>query len=438
MIKILILIIVVLLFILLLFIIYRFYKRLTLMRMFYASFLEVSRLGLVLAVSGPIRSGKSTLSSGLVHLLTYKIILDLQRENKDIEKILYSVNFAELRSLIDSLEITFDNFNEKFDFLLEKFIVKDDTNKLFLRNNLAEKYFDYLDYHDKLELLKNYILNYLHLKRKSFVFSNIRLFNHITSSYSYEFSNEWLKIKENNDFPLMEHSVFFEDDKLIYDSNLSPAKKLYEEDGTDLFFRLFGHLFKENSYYITTIQNANRWVKHQRELAQTHIYVFSNHVVGNFPFLHRILRFYESLLKRVYSLFKDECYINNNNFFKRQFYKIYQLKRKLFSKSFVYYKTAIYFDIDSVGKDIPEDDTQNYYFDFVLPVPYVFGALNTHEFSVLYDYLYNKSNLKYKDLKETSFDEDELLYLLKKSSKDDNNTFIIEANSSNDLTNLFK
>lgn len=432
-----ILIILMLFFLLILFIIYRFYKRLVVLRMFYASLLEVNKLGLVIAVSGPIRSGKSTLSSGLIHLLTYKIIQELQEENENIEKILYSINFVELKSLIESLEFTFDNFNENFDLLIEKFIVKDDINILSLKNNLSEKYFDYLNYQDKLDLLKKYILNYLHLKRKSFVFSNIRFFNHITSSYSLDFSNDWLKIKNNNDFPFLKNSIFFEDDKLIYDSNLAPVKKLYEDDGTDVFFRLFGHLFEERSYYVTTIQNAQRWVKHQRELAQTHIYVMSNNLVANFPFLHKLLKFYEMILKKVYSFFKDPKYLNSNNFFKKQFYKIYQFKRKLFSKSFVYYRTAIYFDVDQVGKVISEDDNHNYYFDFVLPVSFAFGSLNTHEFNVLYDYLYNKSNLKYKDLKETSFDEDEILYLLKKLNKNDNNSFIYKSTSSNDLSDFF-
>ena len=125
------------------------------------------------------------------------------------------------------------------------------------------------------------------------------MWNQINSSYCLEFDNSWIRLKENKDFPLLEYSVFVEDDKLIYDANIGFMKKLHEDSGSDLFYRLFGHLFRENSYYICTVQDVNRWVKLEREIAQSHIYIIRSNVVGNYPKINKLLDIYEWLLNKL-------------------------------------------------------------------------------------------------------------------------------------------
>lgn len=429
-----------------------FYKRLILMRMFYGSLFKINHFGNVVAVSGPIRSGKTTLVAGLSHLYTFKIINSLQSRIHEIELILKEINFKKFCNKLDLLNLDLDSYLGKFNFIIDDFIQSDDFGQWLFSHDLNVPYFDFLKYQDKLDLLKEYVYLYLHLKRVNYVFSNVRMFNHVTNSYSFEFDNNWIKLKEHQDFPLLENSVFVEDDKLIYDSNIGTMKKLYQDSGSDLFYRLFGHLFREKSYYICSVQDINRWLKLEREIAQTHIYVFSSNVVGNFPKLNMFLQFYESIISYIYNIFqrvyKNEQYFNENNWFKRRFYKIHQLRKKLFSKAFVRFDVGIYSDIEKVGKEIKQDDEHSYYYAFVLPVCYVYGSLNTHEFHCLYDYLYNRSKLKYSDLKETKIKEDEILDILKKydekintksgSNIDDNNSFIYKSTSSNDLSDFFK
>lgn len=410
--------------------------------MYFGSYSNINNLGIVIAVSGAIRAGKSTLTSGLTHLYTFKIQDNLRSKMREIETILHEINFSELITKVNLLNLDLDNYQDNLVYIINSFVVKDSTNNSDLTHNLSVPFYDYLNYENKIDLLKEYIISYLHLQRQSYVFSNIRMYNHITSSYALEFKNEWIQLKNNKDFPLLQHSVIVEDDKLIYDSNISYMKKLHEDTGTDLFYRLYGHLFKEKSYYICTVQDVNRWIKQEREIAQTHIYVFKSTVVGNWPKLHKLLNVYEWIINFTYAtlskLYKNEQYFNKSNWFKRRFYKILLRRKKLFSKSFVYYETGIYNNIEKVGKEINLDkDKSAYNFDFVLPVPLVFGTIDTHEFNVVYDHLYARSNIKYSDLNEMEFNEEEILYMLNKDKDDKTPDTFISSKLDNDLTGLF-
>ena len=221
-----------------------FYKRLVLLRMFYGSFINIHRFGHVVAISGAIRSGKTTLVGGLSHLYTFKIINSLQKRIEEIELILKEINFVKLRDKINSFDIDLDNFEDKIDFILRDFLVSVDFGQCLYVYDLGKPYFDYLKFYSRDEMLKEYIYLYLHLKRSNYIYSNVLIYNHIMKFPSFPFKNEWIKLKENQDFPLLEYSVFIEDDKLIFDSNIGSMKKLYIDSGSDLFFRLFGHLFR--------------------------------------------------------------------------------------------------------------------------------------------------------------------------------------------------
>ena len=98
------------------------------------------------------------------------------------------------------------------------------------------------------------------------------------------------------------------------------------------------------------------------------------------------------------------------------------------------FDVGIYNDIDKVGKEITEEDQFSYYYSFVIPIPYVYGSLNTHEFHVLYNYLYNRSKLKYRDLKETEIKGDEIDYILKKYDEKNSTGFVVK---NDDLKDVF-
>jgi len=382
---------------------------------------QLDKLGLINTVSGKIGAGKSILCSCFTQLFTLKIIERLQNQMYEIERVLIEVDFAKLESIVHGYEdLSIDNLNDKFDEILNHYRKLDDKGNLYYINNLDMIYFNYIDKKDRIKLLKRWIECYLHLQRDCYVFANVRTFNHITSSYSYPFDNEWMHLKITTDFPLIKNSIFFEDDKSLYSSNLAFMKKIHEDTGSDVFMRLFRHLFEETSYYIVSLQDVSRWIKHEREISTNHVYVEKSFVVGNFKTLNFILdlvdKFFSSIYWLLKKIYKNERYYNNLNFFKKVFYKIDLFKSYLFSKSYVMSKCIIYDDIEKVGKDLKDDDPGCYKFNFVAPVYYYFANLDSHTFKEVYNYVYSKSNKKYSDLSEFIFDKEKVLAILGEQS----------------------
>lgn len=383
---------------------------------FYRSYEQLDEIGLINTVSGKIGAGKSILCSCFTQLLTFKIINKLQANMEEIERILIEVDFVKVENLISKHQLTIDNFNDKFIYLLNEYRIFDNRFKDKLVNRLSDVYFDYINYKDRTKLLKRWVECYLHLNRSSYVFANVRVFNHVTSSYSYPFKNEWTHLKITDEFPLVKNSIFFEDDKSLYSNNLQFMKKLHEDTGSDTFMRLFRHLFEEKSYYIVSLQDVDRWIKHEREISTNHIYVNSSYVVAGYSIFNFLLdvieKFFNIILWFLKKVYKNDRYYNNLNFFKKLNFKLDLFRKKLFSKTYVKSECYIYDDIDKVGKEIKEDDTTSYKFSFVAPVYYFFGNLNTHEFHEVYQYVYGNSKNKYCDLTEFLFDKERVLEVL--------------------------
>lgn len=378
---------------------------------------ELDNIGLINTVSGKIGAGKSILCGMFTQLLTFKIIDKLEDTMDEIERILIEVDFSRVEELIHKYKLTIDNFNDKFLFLLAEYRIYDDRSKGKLVNKLDKIYFDSINYKDRTKLLKRWIECFLHLNRSSYVFANIRVFNHPTASYSYPFVNEWTHLKvEGMDFPLIKNSIFFEDDKSLYSNNLKFMSKMHEDTGSDVFMRLFRHLFEELSYYIVSLQDVDRWLKHEREISTSHTFVLKSEIVGEFRTLNKILDIVETtfsvvlwLLKKVY---KNERYYNKLNFFKRMNYRLDLIRKWLLSKAYVKSTCTNYQDIEKVGKEIKPGDDTSYNFSYVAPIYYFFGNLNSHEFHEVYEYRYKSSKMKYGDLTEFIFDKEKALKVL--------------------------
>src|SRR5690554_6155528 len=281
----------IILFIILFFLIRGIIIRIYYLNKFGRSFDKLDEIGLINTVSGKIGAGKSILCSCFTQLLTLKIIFNLEETMYEIERILIEVDFLRLENLIKKHNLSIDNLEDQFYFLLSEYTLSDDNYNSKKINKLDKIYFDFINKQDRLKLLKRWIECYLHLHRNSYVFANIRVFNHITSSYSYPFENEWIHLKITEDFPLIKYSIFFEDDKTLYSNNLQFMKKLHEDTGSDTFMRLFRHLFEEKSYYIVSLQDVDRWIKHEREISTNHIFVKKSVIVGEFKFLNTLINF---------------------------------------------------------------------------------------------------------------------------------------------------
>ena len=68
--------------------------------MMWASYLNIGRLGYIIAISGQIRSGKTTLATGLTQLLTIYLRNKLVSRLEEIKIILKDINFTDLEKFI--------------------------------------------------------------------------------------------------------------------------------------------------------------------------------------------------------------------------------------------------------------------------------------------------------------------------------------------------
>lgn len=385
------------------FIYYR--SRIGFLRMFDGSINYLSKLAYVCVVSGNIRAGKTTFLFGASHLLTIKIQQMIYSRMAEIERILIDVNFSKI---IDLYLLNSGSHQDKVNSVLNDLIVSDDVGNQRFIFDLGNLYFDHLTYQRKFKLLHEYLDLFMHSQRNDYIFSRVRAFNQLTKSYSLFLDPKWEKLKEKNDFPFDEYSVFLDDEKSLDSSNIKNAGKS-EDDGADIFFRLFGQLFRETSWYLTTLQNAKRWVKSEREIAQFHIYIKQSYLVGDYPRIKKILDLIESVNQFIYRIvckFKNVRYQDRKNLFKRISLWILQKQKYLTSRGFILFSCNCYKDIENVGKSIKQEDqdSENHMFDFCIPVPYCWGIGDTHAYHGLIDLLYEQSKLDRNKLGQVSLD----------------------------------
>lgn len=399
-------------------IIYRYF----ILKKFYGTYLWTSQeMNYLTSISAPIRAGKTTLMLALHHLLTMKIIDDLHRKMQDIEDILIDVNFLEIKNRYYQLMEDGLSYDQAINKIIQELTVEYSDEVGFVKN-LDKLHFNYLKNESHLNLITKWLYYLYHSTRNNYVFCNIKAWNQITSSYSLDFKTEWIKLKNNwsmkqsKDFPLEEFSVFMFDDQLIENSNNSATAKLNEDSGTDLFYRLFGQIFRESSYYLTTLQNAERWFKSEREIIQQHIYIWDRQLKVTNP----VAMWFNDVIQRfndwIYHFYKDPIYINSNNHYKRIRYRCINRKAKAISKGFLKYEVGVYDSLEQIGKYVkPGEETKSSYnLTLLVPVVYSWNIANTHFFHAIYDYMKAHSDLDIASLPISKINVDDIDELLKK------------------------
>lgn len=382
----------------------------------------LKNLGPVRVIDGPIRSGKTTCASGLTHLDELNIIEQINEDLTGVREIMHDINFEGINQDIEEQhELTHDRF------LTFKIIAKKYADELD-----GKEYDNHLKSISYYQLLEKYIYAYFRMLDGNYVMSNIDKYSYITNTWSKKFDNQYLMIKrlteyvENSNnsssdetkvktkYPILRYSVLFEDEKLVNSIKLSTSSAFNtaEDDGTDLWMRLLGHLGKERIIYNTTAQNFARWVKNEREIVTSIIHINDREIIGDLPTVSKRLRkkihrIDKKMMKYAKKNFKkDEASINsyllNNNEFKEKHMDIKDKLNKIFSESYVKYSCTIYNKIQDVGKRAEECNGKN--FDFVFPIKWCFGSVDSHYFAFLQDYLEGYGKSPYYDLKESISD----------------------------------
>lgn len=409
--------------------------RYVLLKHFYNSFMwTYNYSSYLITVSGAIRKGKSTLMFGLHHLFSLKRNQVLISKMNEIESILIDLNFSYIKN---NFMIYLENSDFNFDIAVNNLLNDLKINSDKYLYNLDDYLYDNMKYTSHISLLKKWLFYFYHYNKNHFVYSNIKTFNQISCTYSLQFKYNWLKLKDfkiNKEFPFDEFSIFMYDEMLLESKNDNSIKKSNEDPGTDIFFRLFGQLFRENSQFICTLQNVNRMLSIDRELFQQHIYVRNSYLVNSFKvrqyiinLLERINDFIYSLISKILTKFNRTDYLDKCNIFKKINRFIIIWNKKNISKSFIKFETTIYDNLDNVGKFVSNDDENSsaYNFNFYIPTIYCWDIGDTHIFHAVYEYLHNNSLLKHKDVLISDllyFDIEEILskYSEKKSKSGSN------------------
>ena len=349
-------------------------------------------LGFIRIISGPIRSGKTTMGSGLIHLDELNIIDMINDDLSDVREIMHELDFSSIdKDIIEQYSIHNDRFLT-FKFISKKY--KEKLDSMYYDNHLKV-----INYY---QLLEKYIYAYFRQLDNNYVMSNVEKFSFITQNNSKLFKNEYMKIVDNQQTPIVRYMTIFDDEKLLTEKTSNNIKSNFSNDGTSIYLRLLGQLGKEKIFYTTTAQNALRWVKSEREIATSIIYINSKQIIGDLPTFSRHLkkkkaRNMKKMIRYAKSHFKDpesyQDYLLKDNVFKIKNMELKDKLNKIFSESYIKYSCSIYRKIDDIGKSTKEANGA-INFDFVFPIRWCFGSVDSHYFSFIQDYLegYHKSN----------------------------------------------
>lgn len=360
--------------------------------------------GYTIYITAKIRKGKTTLMSALSHVLTEVLISSATSELDNIESMIPEADWNDIHNIIKD---GYDNeiyFKEVSSFIVSKypFIF---GRKLEDPVNINSSY---------QELLDKYVEASYSLLRNSFVYSlpEFPIYNRITNSYSLELDPQWLKIKEAYDFhnfALTRYSVICEDEKGMNQDKKESSymQNASVDDGIPEFFRIIGNAGAESIYYITTNQDAARWVSVERKAMVTNIKINDLKVIRLNRFRMFLLSL-ESLLCSIlyfcrtifiFDKVKKINYKNRPNIFKKWNKKLVNKDRKLFAKSIVRYSISIYESVDDLTKKNPDSVIEK---DLYFPLIYAFGNIDTHIYRIIFDELSRSSVVTSFDVQHSS------------------------------------
>ena len=205
----------------------------------------------------------------------------------------------------------------------------------------------------------------------------------------------------SKDWVIDDYTIIIEDDTNMNSesSSLNFYQYAKSDMGGPLFRRLLRQMFLGTVYLVSNSQNAERIVKEERELIPCKIKILKHcYVCCDFWRTQRIIERFLirplEILERVYIKLKVEKKhfekaLLKPNKIKKMIYRLTIYQYKLYSHGYVVYPSLI-----DYGSDLVENEV----FDFVVPVQYAFGALNSENFRFFQHYLSAESDKSIDDV----------------------------------------
>ncbi|MBE6123944.1 MAG: hypothetical protein E7184_00170 [Erysipelotrichaceae bacterium] len=347
----------------------------------------------VTGTDGPVGYGKTTLISALTHFL----VLKLQKKMEDI--------ISEFRKLNWNIDYNWLDLNIKKS-MVEGYNTFEITDIIKYRYGYA-----FINKHDlgverkyAMDMLDSYISAYIHSIKGITILSNSEFRCKLTGKLSKCYSSDMVYMKERweqADWVIDDYTIIIDDDSNMdsFTNSLNFQKFAKADTGSPLFRRLIRQMYQGTVYLLSSSQSIKRIVLEERELIpcqiknQKHCYVCCD-----FWRTQRIIeRFVIKPLTKLEFIYLWLKYGKNNvekallkpNRFKKLMYKFTIYQYKLYSKGFVVYPTIL-----DYGSDLVENEE----FDFVVPVQFAFGALNSENFRYFQEIMTKNSTKRIEDV----------------------------------------
>lgn len=388
-------------------------------------FVKSSWFGLIIYVYGQIGAGKTTCCSGLTNLLTKVKKEQAQEKIESIITKLPEIDFNLVNPIITRAfkEMHITNSDTILSYLLDVYPDIDEKCK----NKFYDNFLFPVSY---FSLLKDYIHAYIALLRNNYVyFTRRNFYSWNTNNWAMKYLPDMIDIKDrftNLDYKLQHYTTIFEDEKILSGKKSTEFMSVSAADGGgDAFLRLIRQMGKGSIHYITTLQDFNRSVKQERELATGIISIEKRNELFNYSlanlfrkmiidFLTRWKIFFDDFKQSYYDqkikkLDKYCSYFDENEDLPEQLEKeldkydcdvslssssLRDLIKKLnrqeerrFADSFLNYESSYYTSSDDVGKR-KKDCVSNYMkLSMCFPLSWCYGSIDTYSFSALDDFL---------------------------------------------------
>lgn len=391
-------------------------------------FVSSPSFGLVTYICGNIGAGKTTCGSGVCNVLSLVKQEQAAFECDRIRNVFHSLDFSHIDVLILAAfrDAHILNTNSILSYLLD--------HDPSVSSAVLGGYHDtHLYPSSKVSLLRDYIDARLALFRNDYVyFLNRGFYCWPTESWAMGYDPSMIDIKDRHldrDYSMLRYSVIFEDEKVLSGKvSTSSAKVASEDGGGDTFFRLIRHLGRSTLHYISTSQDFGRVVKSERELATGIYYIRKRRELMPVSFRSIGARFLLDLVRRWQACILDlascvssylsfrsyrlmKCFSDSPKFsewkdsyvrhsadpslrlsrFRKAIARLDDAVDREFADGFVSYTGTYYTSAGDVGRTRDQAVGRVSDVDFVFPLAWCYGSVDTYVFSIVHDYLVNES-----------------------------------------------
>ena len=369
-------------------------------------------------ITGKGRSGTTTFQAGYANIRTKDLIRRARRKVRFVALAFPEVPFDAVQDRIrDAFERGEIDSLATAQGLLAKGQILSNYAGLSYDNHLAAKPVPFVT------LLADYVDAQWALMRNNYVYYYAKAFHSwVTGNDAMDYTPDMLAIKDRalnpgakgssvqDDYHLLPYSIICEDEKQLSGKDCTQFMAYAKADsGSADCMRLIGQLGQETIYYTTTNQYWGSDVNRERDLA-TEIVAMEKSVAINPRFCEMALIRLVEIPARIVLWWRrlrkgpTDPYLVNSK--ARSFLgRTMDLRKRVASHSFVFFKGRIWHDANDFGKAKPANGAVDQ-LRAVIPVRYCRGSTNTFEFHSVQRRLISQSRWRLTDEPSQPKDED--------------------------------